>query len=541
MKISRIILSLLFLLFIIIACETDSTGPNKEEEAKDLVTQANAALEIVLYDLINGDEPEGPEDIDFSEPYNLYNQAYSKDPNNLDVNFGLSLCNILMMTHDQQLIDAFDHWEEYLNETSPFEAPLSANSKSNLKMGFPTSKDYFNIPGKTIANTVIGIHKMALVDPPQLSTIQNILQNKMLPKLDFAINALDLIDNNPGFTFNITPRMQGDKNEDNLEIDLTEIYALEVSLNVLRAVVDITVSYDINFASYDSAGIILALSHGSDFLTLRNGGSYLVEAQSSLLTAIDKLEDGIDFLRNETDLQDDDVIKISEEDEAGLDSILAHTDEVREILQSPQVYTEDWDDDESTADEALTIDLSRFFQNPINDFKAKLPAYTVSVGRDTVDYDYYYTYDDTSLSATINIETAGYYQYYRSYDWDKWGNIYDNNYSTIQIPSFDEAFENKKAELLSMAGIEWFSVYINFNDTYEVGEHNISTDMTWNYSGEKPDHAVYYPIITWDADTFEEWIFPDPAFNDILPGMTDSEFKRIFGITAEDWSKELHF
>jgi len=45
------------------------------------------------------------------------------------------------------------------------------------------------------------------------------------------------------------------------------------------------------------------------------------------------------------------------------------------------------------------------------------------------------------------------------------------------------------------------------------------------------------PVFTWTANSFNTWIFPNPTFNGILPGMTDSEFKRIFGITENDWQK----
>ena len=48
-------------------------------------------------------------------------------------------------------------------------------------------------------------------------------------------------------------------------------------------------------------------------------------------------------------------------------------------------------------------------------------------------------------------------------------------------------------------------------------------------------NIMYIPILTWSAETFEEWIFQDPTLGGILPGMTDAEFKRIFGITEDDW------
>jgi hypothetical protein len=49
-------------------------------------------------------------------------------------------------------------------------------------------------------------------------------------------------------------------------------------------------------------------------------------------------------------------------------------------------------------------------------------------------------------------------------------------------------------------------------------------------------------VIIWDANSFEQWNFPDPTFNGILPEITtDAEFKQTFGIDADDWQKEVRF
>ncbi|MGD9898989.1 MAG: hypothetical protein AB7T22_07665 [Calditrichaceae bacterium] len=531
--------------FLVLACSESDNGPTGDDPdgAKALVDQANEALGTVLYNLINSDGVSGPDEINFTEPFGLYNEAYAKDNSNLDANFGLGLCGILMMTQDQLLIDAFEDWSVYLGENSPFEAPLAKKSKSDVKIGFPTGIEYFNIPVQSFAKTMVGTQKMALADAPKLSTIQNILKSKMLPVLNFAITALDRIDDNPDYVFKITPKMQGDMLEDTLEVDLTEIYALEVSLNVLKAMVDMAISYNVDFSSYDSLGVKETFSQGSTFLTVRDGGVYLSDAKSSVLSAVDKLEDGINFLRTESDPQGNDIIKIGPDDvtAADLDSILAHTDDVRDIFTADMTFSDDWDDDFSTPDENLTFNFGKFFDNPVNDFKSKLPAYTVSVGRDTVDWDYFWSeYLTSALTANIDVPGPGGYQYYHSYSWDKWG--YEYNYFTadMEVPSFDEAFSAKIDELVNINNIESFYVYIYFYQYFnEAGQYQIITDIEWYYSQETPSQAIYVPIITWNASAFSEWILPDATFNGILPGMTDSEFKRIIGLTADDWEKTI--
>ena len=537
-----VFLSVVVLLFFSCAEEKSPTESDDPQGAIALVDSANKALETVLYDLVNNDSIDNPDDINFTVPYSLYNQAYAKDPANLDANFGLALTNILMLTQDQMIKDTFDEWDLYLKNNNPFEAPLAGSKKKRFQVGFPKSIYAFNIPTDDLIRTVIGTQKMALKNTPKLSSIQNIFENVLLPKLNFAITALDLVDNNSSYIFTITPRMQGDEFEDPLEVDLTEIYAMEVALNVLRAMVDIAISYNVDFTGYDSLGVYNAFQPGSNFMTVRNSGAYLSQAKSSLLTAVNKLETGIGFLRNETDSQNNDIIKLGPNDvnDADLDSILAHTDDVRSILTTGYTFHEDWDDDYMTPDEDLTINLGNFFDNPIQDFKSLFPQYTCTVGRDTIDSDYWWWWENALINATINVDVSGYYKYIRTYGWDKWGWQYNYTDTTISIPEFASAFNNKINELHQMQNLSYFYVSIYMYSSYLTqGQHQISEYLYWEYENEIPVTAIYVPVITWNANSFQEWILPNPTVNGILPGMTDTEFKRIFGMTADDWQKSF--
>jgi hypothetical protein len=514
--------------------------PQDKEGAQTTVELANQALEDVLYVLVNRDDIQHPSDIDFAKPYSLYNDAYQKDPNNLDANFGLALTNILMLTQDQELQKVWDDWDKYLQEYNPFEAPVSGSSASHLHVGFPTSIRYFNIPGATLAKAIIGTQKMALVDAPKLSSIQIILESKLLPKLNLASQALERVDDNQSYRFIVTPRMLGDPDEDQLEIDLTEIYALEVSVNVLRAMVGIAVAYNVDFVSYDSVGIYEAFRLGSSFMTLRNNGAYLGQAKTSLLTAIDKLESGINFLRNERDSQSDDIIKIGSDDvdNADLDTIMAHINDARNVLTRNHTLTQDWDFNESTPDRALTINVGNFFDNPIADFKAKLPPYIVKVARDTIDYSYRFESGNSPVSTSVLVNQAGFYFYRRTYYWYEYGGEFPSYSSNIAIPRYDQEFERLKQTLRATPGISYLYLALDWSRSFNAsGSYNISDQIDYNRETRKPELAVYVPEITWQANSFAQWIFPDPTFNGILPGLTDGQFKQTFGITAADWKK----
>jgi hypothetical protein len=541
MKNYAFLLLILIIIFSQFSCTTENgpTEPNDPEGAKSDIELANQALADVLYLLINGDGPESIESINFSVPFGLYSSAFSKDPANYDANFGMALTGIFMITQDQQVSDAFEEWQSYLETGEPFQVPLGSQTGDGLNIGFPTSLSSFSIHNKDLAKTIVGTHKIALIDAPKISTIQNVFENSLLPKLTDALSKLDYVDDNPQYVFTVTPKMQGDLMADPLEMDLTEIYALQISLHMLKVVVDMAVAYNLDFTDYDSLGIINALSPGSSFLSLRNSGQSLGDAKTSLITAIDKLELGITFLRNETDSQDDDIIKVDpgSDDEADLDSILAYTDEAREFLTTGLTFTEDWDGDEFTPEEKLTIHLGEYFDTPVQDLKSLLPSYSVSVGKDTSADDYNWYYGQSQVYASVDGGDGGYYYYYRSYSWDRYGYEYVYEDSNLAVPAFEIAFKNKVADLRQLEGIESIYLSLYWSNNLSVGQNNIDETLYWDYQVRGQEYVMFYPILTWTAETFDQWIFPDPTIGGVLPGMTDPEFKRIFGISEDDWEQ----
>lgn len=69
-------------------------------------------------------------------------------------------------------------------------------------------------------------------------------------------------------------------------------------------------------------------------------------------------------------------------DDASLDSILAYTDEAREFLTMGLTFSEDWDDDESTPNEDLTIHLGEYFDTPVQDDYLRISG---GLGRKSMD------------------------------------------------------------------------------------------------------------------------------------------------------------
>ena len=94
------------------------------------------------------------------------------------------------------------------------------------------------------------------------------------------------------------------------------------------------------------------------------------------------------------------------------------------------------------------------------------------------------------------------------------------------------AFGNRLEEY---SEIEWLYISANYCD--EPGE--ISVEIRVEYEWGEMEDMFYYPVITWDADTFDEWKsgWPDPTFNGIFPDWTSDEMMELLGMEEEDWQK----
>ncbi|KPL03464.1 MAG: hypothetical protein AMJ73_06965 [candidate division Zixibacteria bacterium SM1_73] len=429
--------------------------------AAEKVKEANALLEDELYTLVST-ELEGverPEDINFSLANSLYKAALELDPSNLDAHFGAGLTEILIVTLDNSVNEVFDEWDTFLDTASLFEAKSAVNSeekfaKKIVNRGFPTGKEDFLLPSNFLVSSIFSVFYTGLTNPPQIHEIQDLIDNKLLPKVDYALVHLEKVASDTHYSFIITPEMQGDLEEDSLELDMTEIFLIITGLDLLKSFCSIAIAYNFDFPSYDSAGLAQVIPQNSDFLSMRSTGeSKLASAKSAFLDACDDLENAVNFLRGETDNQNDDIIKIDSDGVADddLDSILTYLPRIRNSFNTFEDVTADFDDDGE--DETVAIAVGAFFGNPINNLKQDLlPGYTTKVERDST----------------------------------LWWHV-----EPWHEPQY---------------GYEYFLV----------------------------------PVIIWNANSFDQWVFPNPSFNGILPEITtDLVFKQTFGIDAVDWEKEF--
>ncbi|NQV15545.1 hypothetical protein HQ531_08820 [bacterium] len=554
--------------FILSSCDTtdpDEVSPEDSTAAVLKVDAAIAALETVMDELLNSD-PDSVQAaldlLDFSGPYALFVEANELDHRNADANFGLGFTGFLMLSQDDQLQEMLLRWESYFNMHEPFviEDPPAALMRSGY--GLPLTIDGIRIPIAPLIEMPMALSKMSIDDVPQFSEFQDLVGSLFLPIIEESITALEYVDDNPDYIFEISAIMQGDDEADPIEIDLTEIYVLEMGLYALKGVMKTVVAYNFDFVSFDAAGIDSMLSQGSDFATLRDNGSVdLALALASTQVAADKALAAIDFLESETDSQSDDLIRLDDGDD--LTEIRDMIEDVQSALEEPtMIHYDYWDDvyvdgewvDEVLIEDSINVDISKFFNNPIDDFKAMLPPYSMGT---MIDYDYEQTHINEYIEAEdSNVTVPGLNGAYIAINlsYDTFGpepNIYafvnlgffGYNLATANPDDLPTAVWDMYAEFLTL--IDTYSsdlyhypyIYFTWSGTVTSGESLlIQGNFIIEYEEQVQSYVV--PDPQWNAGTYAEWLnaWPDPTMNEIFPGLDAEGLANLLDFDEENWN-----
>jgi hypothetical protein len=533
-------------LFSLTACskKKSSTAPPADPtHANQLVQQANASLGAIIAAQISGPDPERPSDIDFREPYGLYQQALGADPGNRDAMFGVAIIGLATLTTDAQVNAAFDEWSAYLSSHVPFEAG-AATGPLGIPLHLGRGRDVMKLPFEEIALSAAALPRAGLTGAdPQISTIQGILENRALPLLTQARAYLDVLAGDPNYTFIVTPQMQGDAGADPIEIDRTDLLALRAGAGLLTSLCDVAVAYHLSFATYDSVGLVQAFDPGSDWLTLRpNGSTRMSQARLALLEAVDDGQASITSLRGESDPQDDDLIKLGPGDMniADAESLKVYLGHVRTALNGGFRLTRDWDGDSGTPDVTLNIQPVALFSNPVSDWKALLPDYTAGAVRRPGDV----TYQGTSgyIPANVTISTAGYYSAYATTEtYDRGANLYHGGYGDAPLQAQAVSASHTLYKDFASGFPGWARSYYNYVSFY--GYLNPGSQTISLYFGESYDVSLgefFVPTLTWTATNVSQWVWPDPSFNGLFPQLvTNNQMLTLFGYDPASWERTI--
>ncbi|MCX7835944.1 MAG: hypothetical protein N2450_07760 [bacterium] len=543
----KLIALLTLVFFFLYGCEKEEadqkpTGPIRDSTAAAAkVNAANTALEEVLYTLINGPEPQDPMDLNFTVPYNLYREALQLDTLNPTAHFGVGLLEILMLSRENSMQQIFDDWKNFIERDSIFEInlpglftrepPLSRPVFSGTELALPFMSPLTILKTLTDGNRVMTVN-------PSIRDAQDFLLSHLVPRLSSAIDHLQFVANQPSFTFVVTARMQGDPWEDEVYLDLTEINATLSALNVLKAQVLHWCAYDLSFEDYTGNGLRNAVTQSSPFLALRSqGAQHMATAGDCWLNAIDALDRAITHLEAETGNQSRHLIKIDPNDgitRQDLDTLKAYLPKIRRAFTTSERFMMDADGNDSTPEVNLEISMRQMFHNAVQNLKGLLPPYTVSLDTGVV-YAEENRYEN--LSQVVHFPFAG--NHY-------WEHVAEMEYGTItqeflnysyNFPELDTIWNRKVAEYrqrnypFARLRLWLYPNYQQQGNWYNGINFEVFYREIWR--------TRWQPVITWQAQNFQEWILPNPTINGLLPGMTDATFKQTFGIRAEDWQRTM--
>ena len=542
MKSGRCFMLALCCLALLSGCgkSSNSTTSANTSTAQQKVTQANAALENILYTLAHPTTtPTRPSDIDFRTPEGLYREALALDPGNLDANFGVSVLGLLVLTSDTEVNAAFDEWDQYLQGKVPFQAKASPMRPFGIPLaplGDPAS---LRLPFRTIPLALVGETRLAtLTVDPQLSRAQAILHDRVLPRLNEAITRLAVVGASPGYQFIVTPRMQGDPGAAPAEIDRTDILAMRAAASLLAAICHVAVSYNLSFQSYDQASLVQALTPGSGWLALASdGAAQMSAAYSATLDAIDGVSAAATSLLAETDDQSDDVIKMTA---VQAESVLAEIPNVRAGFSGGWYVTADWDGNTSTPDVTLLVRPATLFNAPVQDWKNLLPSYTPSAKQEPYSVNYWYEFAPDT--AYVDVPSTNYYSGGYTLSLHSDGTWYEYSYGSPELSAALKRVVGRQHDrIAALPG--WtgaFSGSAYFNNTLTAGLQSIPVEGNDTY--ETAAVSVWVPVITWQAASYSEWVagWPDPTLHGLLPEIqTPDQLMTTFGMNAARWKQEL--
>jgi hypothetical protein len=516
----------------------------------DHIEEAHAAARVslanALFALLNGPDPQTPDDVDFTQTSLLYEAILQCDADDPDANLALAILDMTALAQDPDINDAFDEWDAYLDAMIPFETD-SPGAGLTVPAGFATADGGMGLPMTAIRRSLVPFFNLkSVVAPPQIADVQDIFRNTVLPTVTQCIDHMDMVIADPSFTYDISPRMQGDLYEETREADYTDFMAIRAGMKALEAGLRIAISYRVNMPEYTGAELLLGLDQDDGYLaTLQGDGAAQMAMVPGLLTgAADDLNAAIDALFAETDNQDDDLLKIGPADIDGAELLDFQADElarIRQSLDGPVTHTYDWDFDDWTDEQAMTVDFNAFFADAVADFKDLLPPYTVTL--ETVPYDIDWSWGDTQATITVDVPVAGNYSfgaYMSVWDFD------DGWHDAWSMPSWAaapvEAFLQEEMAAMAAAP-DWAgdsSADVYFYGHLEAGVQVITLDYYWNTTTATAWVDVAH--VTFAADSYAQWLsqFPDPTVNGLFPDLTSAaQLADAFGFEEYNWEKEF--
>ncbi len=427
-------------------------GPSDSDKDKDepskAASNADSLFTVLVERIQTLDSVESYDEFaatDFTSLKNGFSTAISGSPDNVKANVGFIVSSLLSLNTSQgieKLADSLDKYFSAVDKNSDTVQPLNDIPVHPVSAGKRLMHKAFHKEGilglgKALAAKTSTIARAQTVKPsfPQFVTlnyIQQIAESEIAPVLDAIVPAAQRLEKLSDVTLPIIIEDNGEY--DTFEFDKGEVYVADAMCHLTRAFIGMFCAYDMdlyapqtqNYCWIDSVinseendSTIIFLSNDtlyrlykydnaqsdiywanmfkynlerSGFMTIRKQNH--AKVKTDLIAVTDLVTAGIGSIRNESDNQDNDIIKMSSIGDAdrnladlktdmldeGVSPALANkfaspeaiAGFVKELLSGPYTFTEDFD----KVHFSLKVNLAAWFDNPVNDLRTLLPKYT---------------------------------------------------------------------------------------------------------------------------------------------------------------------
>ncbi|MGB2869231.1 MAG: hypothetical protein WBD36_12325 [Bacteroidota bacterium] len=306
--------------------------------------------------------------ISFSESNSLFKKALEGNANSAPANFGAAITEVFGAFADPNINGAIKKWEG-----------SSFGKVGGLQFGIPKGRSDLTLQTNVLAKDFLRTLQIAATDPPTIAQMQQVLRDYLLPRLNYALDRLAVVEGNTSFEFKISGKMQGDSRLSDVYLDGTEVYIMDAMVRMMKAWVEQFLVFRFDMPDYQTKSVVAALQpDNTSFFALATDGTARAQSvKAGLLATISKLRSAVNYLKSETDNQNDDIIKhgtggISDAD---LDSTLSGLTKIENSFTNG-ISTQGTDSDGNTI--TVQINLSQFYNNPpLNPKSQWFPRYTV--------------------------------------------------------------------------------------------------------------------------------------------------------------------
>jgi len=375
---SKKLFIIMFILILFIGCEkkNGTTGPIIDPpgaEARVQLAYESLENQFHFWFTSSFNNASDFDRLNFQVSNTLFKEALNLNPNNLTANFGAAITEILVAYSDTAINNAIKRWEKYINDVSL--------SKTLINTGLPSETNKLAPPINAIANNIVSIHKIALQDPPLISEVQKILRERLLPRINYALDRLTFIEKDTTFKFRVSGKMQGDPLLQPVYLYITEVFLTDALLQGAKVILEEFFMYRFDLPNYSQTSLINALSqNNTNFFVLASDGLTRAQnAKAAFNAMLNKTETGIRYLETISGYRNDAAIKIGNKGikQADLDSLKFYLQKTRTSLTSPvSILLKSADSDGN--DYTIQVFIGKFFDNPAQNPKSQyLPTYIV--------------------------------------------------------------------------------------------------------------------------------------------------------------------